>query len=195
MGNNTLYPSFVRINYTSSYGVHSMTIPSVGANPNIGVGSGWVFDLRGANIDVDVDAAVNDFVDLLRPFFKSHVKFTDYTLFTVPNPGDPGQPRLSRGLTQVGTNAAQGWDKATQLTFTWRTEQFGLFKLVLLDYNTGNTFDKTVDLGSSGSGFDLNAYVTDDASWLSGRDGERPLTFLQAAATLNEKLRRSYKLN
>lgn len=194
MGNNTLYPAFVRVNYTTPYGVHSMSIPSVGAVPDAGALSGWLFDLRGAAISIDVDVSVNDFIDLLPSWFKTGVKFTDYTLFTVNAPGDPGLPRLSRPLTQVGTNTASGWDKATQLTFTWRTEDFGLFKLVLLDYNSGGDFSKTVDPTLYPNLNALNNYVTSTNSWLSGRDGARPTTFLQGSSTLNEKLRRSYKL-
>lgn len=195
MAINSLYPAFVRINYTSAYGVHTMTVPSVPAVVDITKPTGWAFNLRGAAAPVDVELAVNDFVNLLRPFYKAAVKFTDFTVFTMDTPTSPPLPRFSATLSQTGSSVAPGWDKATQLTMTWRTDEFGMFKLVMLDYNTGNDFSKLVDLSLAPNLEALSDYVTANVSWLAGRDGGRPNTFLQAASTLNEKLRRSYKLN
>lgn len=195
MAINSLFPAFVRINYLSSYGVHTMTVPAVDVVLNSPVPSGFAFNLRGAAVDVDVVDAVSDFVDICKPFFRNHVKFVDFTVFTMENPTAQPLPRISRSLTQVGTNVVAGWDKATQMTLTWRTDEFGLFKIVFLDVATGGDFGKVVDLTTAPNMDALSDYVTADVTWVAGRDGGRPVTFLQASTTLNEKLRRSYKLN
>lgn len=193
---NSLFPSFVRINYTSLYGAHVMTIPSVAIVGGINAPSLHDFDLRGAAISVEADAAVKAFVAILKKNFIGSTTFVDYTLFTMADENATPTPVYSAALGVVGTNGSAGWTKAVQETITWRTESFGLFKLVLLDCVSDNLFNKVTALGAVGTNLrDLSDYVTASVSWLSGRDGGRPAVFLQAAWTLNEKLRRAYKLN
>ena len=195
MAENSLSPAFVRIDSTSAYGPHSMTIPSVPVIAAVGGGSPYVFDLRGAAIDVPVAGAVEDFVDVIKTLFPASYTFLSWTLFTQADEDAKPLPVEAGNLNVAGTHAGTGWDKAVQYTITWRTDTFGIFKLVLLDAESGNVFDKVTNLTGETELSAINDYVTDDVTWIAGRDGGRPNTFLQVAKTLNEKLRRSYRMN
>lgn len=195
MALNSLYPAAVRINYNSAFGAHSMTLPSVPVlGGDIGVG-GYQFTLRGLAAPVNVDDAVNDFVDVLKALMGTDTTFVDYVLFQYATPTSKGVPVSSQPINKVGTGGITSWRKAVQQTWTWRTDEFGIFKMVLLDVPSGGSFDKITSTDGDARQAALNAYVTAPVTWLAGRDGGRPNTFLQASVTLNEKLRRSYRMN
>lgn len=196
MAENALSPAFVRINYASPYGGHVMTVPSVPyILPDVGNVSGQ-FDLRGAALSTPAHDAVVAYVNVLKPFFNPGVVFSDYTIFTQADAAAVALPQYTDTLNIAGTTGlgATQWAKASQGTITFRTETFGIFKIVLLDawtigWDPFRSATATVQLGA------LVDYVTDDVSWLSGRDGGRPKTFLQMSWTLNEHLRRAYNMN
>lgn len=195
MAPNSLSPAFIKVNYTSPYSQHVHTVPTVPIVAGA-TASGFQFSLRGLALPVDVQAAVEDYIDVLKPFFGTGVHFTDFVAFTQPTPTDIPTPVYSGVLGIVGTaSSGIGWQKATQLTMTWRADDFTLYKETLLDCGVDDVWDKITALGSSGRYFDLNAFVTAATTFVASRGGGRPVTFLQAAKTLNEKLRRSYGMN
>lgn len=192
---NALSPAFIKINYSSPFAPHTATIATVPyILPDVGNPSGQ-WQLRGAALPVDADGAVNDLVDLMLPFYESSITFEDYIIYTQADEDAPPLPQYSAIINKVGTGGAGTWSKAVQYTWTWRTTAFGLFKLVMLDALSNNNFDKFTTLTPASAEKALSDYVTADVSWLSGRDNERPSVFLQGAKTLNEKLRRSYRMN
>lgn len=195
MAENSLSPAFVRIDYTSIHGPHSMTLPSVPVIAAVGGGAPYTFDLRGAAIDVPVKGAVEDFVAIIAEFFETTTTFVAWTLYTQADADATPLPVQADNLGIDGTAATTTWDKAVQVTFTWRTDAFGIFKLVFLDAVSNNNFDKATNFDIDTATEALHDYVTADVTWLAGRDGGRPNTFLQRAKTLNEKLRRSYRMN
>lgn len=191
---NSIAPAFVKIDYTSRFGPHSMSLPCVPILTGPAGGAGDQFQLRGAALPVEVDGAVKDFVAILKPFFPSTTTFINYTCYQLDDPEGPARPVISAPLNIVGTDTSSGWDKATQRTWTFRTDEFGTFKLVFLDVRVAD-FDKVSTFVEGTVTGNLIDYVTADVTWLAGRDGGRPNTFLQLAMTLNEKLRRSYRMN
>jgi|ERR1041384_612969 hypothetical protein len=194
MAPNSPGPFFVQINYQSEFAPHSMEIPTLNASEAVLDPTSWNFLFPGGDT-VDVSDAVADFVDLIKTQFPASVSFTNFVLFSKPDPDLPATPVFSGELAAVGTNGTPGWYKAAQLTMTFRTNEFGIWKLVLLDVGTSNNWDKVTVL-TSGEAFDtIRDFVTSNDSWIIGRDGGRPQTFLQIAKTLNEKLRRSYRMN
>lgn len=194
MAQNSLSPAFVRINYASPWGSHVMTVPSVPLITGAYAPTGYAFQLRGAALPVAVDDAVTDFVNVLKPLFYNGVNFSDAVVYSQPTPSDIPQPVASFPLDITGTATFGLIRKAVQMTFTWRADDFTLFKLVLLDGEM-NTSDKATYPGYYGAaGTALDDYVTSDTTWLASRGGGRPTTFLQVSVTLNEKLRRSYNL-
>jgi hypothetical protein len=193
-GANSPAPAFVKINYQSPWSPHTMQVPSV---PITGVGSSMpMFNLRGGALSVNVDTAIIDFVNLVRPFYRENVTFIDALVFTQESENVPPVPVLSVPLNLAGnTQAPASWEKAVQKTWTWRTDAFGVFKIVMLDVISGNYFDPIRVLANNSSEKALSDYVTADVTWIAGRDGGRPTTFLQCATTLNEKLRSAYRMN
>jgi hypothetical protein len=191
---NSLSPAFVKIDYTSAYAPHVMTIPSVPLIAAVGEAPPY-FDLRGAEIDVNVDTAINDFVDLLAELFVGTTKFNSYTVYSQPGVGDIPVPVWSASLAQSGLAGSTAPAKAMQQTFTFRATDFTLYKLVLLDAPTPLGLDRVTSLASFPAYTAVKNYVVAPETWIASRGGGRPQTFLQISTTLNEKLRRSYKMN
>lgn len=187
---NSLSPAFVKINYVSEYAPHTLTIPTTAYDIET-----ESFNGHNGAPDRPAAVAVNSFVDLISAAFKPTTVFTDFTVFTKADPEAPSLPRLSGPLGLVGLSAVAGTAKATQWTWTWRTSFFGLSKLVFLDVPNAGSFEKYTNISNIPSYDAIHDYWTDPAGWISGRDGGVPTTFLQIAVTLNEKLRRSYRMN
>jgi hypothetical protein len=188
---NSLSPNFIKIRYSSFYGAHVMTIPSVPIATGTGIPA---FTLRGAELPIQVPTAVADFVNVLKPMFPTNTTFIDFTAWSQPGVGDVPVPIYTGALNIVGTAAPADSSKATQRTWTWRADDYTLFKSVHLDVPMSGDYDKVVTLPSSGTLFNFNAYVVADATWIASRGGGRPNTFLSFTETLNEKLRRSYRM-
>jgi hypothetical protein len=187
-------PSFIRLDSVSEFGPHSNFIPTLlwSNDPSTndhGVFQNWVSG------SVDAVDMINALLDVLVPFFDPSTSFNNWTIFSKPDPDSPAVPVQSDALSSViGTTSLTGWRKATQRTLSWRTEAFNLFKIVMLDTPNTNNFAKVTALPGSGIYFDLDAVVTDENNGFSGRDNSRPQGFVSSTMTLNEKLRRAYRL-
>lgn len=193
MAENALSPAFVKINYHSLWGTHVQTVPSVPYIPNVDPATGGQFDLRGAALPTDAEDAIIEFCELQSVFHTTDTVFDSFTIFAQADEESPAIPQYQAQLNIPGTITDPGWAKAVQYTFTFRTTAFGLFKLVMLDADSGNNFD--VQIAPSEAAYtNLINYVKDPVSWVSGRDDERPSTFLQVSKTLNEALRKAYRM-
>ena len=191
---NSLFPAFVKIEYESAFGPHSMIIPTVEIAPPSEPGDPAQFILPTPLAPVDVETGIGDYVDIIKGLFPTTTNIVNYTAYTMADAEAVPVPVESALIDVNGTDSSSAWHKATQQTMTWRTTAFGIFKIVFLDSAVGS-FDKINTVGSSGVLFDLDAFVKASTSFIRGRDGGRPATFLQLASTLNEKLRRSYRMN
>lgn len=191
---NSLAPSYVRINYTSAYGPHSMTIPAVPLEATAGPDPEYLFDLRGAAISVPVHQAIVDFVNVIKSEHVTTTTFVDYVLFHQPDELLPANPVASAALGIQGLDLVGGVDKATQRTFTWRATDFTLFKLAMLDVRMIGQFERQTNFIGEPGKQAISNYVTNPVTWVASRGGGRPNTFLQFSETLNEKLRRSYRM-
>lgn len=192
MSHNTLYPACIRINYSSTYGIHSMTIPST---KFVFTGGAWNFEKEDLSVIGVVNTLVTAWVNIVKTAYPANCNFIDWQAFTFASPTDPAQPLVSGSLGIVGTHGGgTGYSNhATQATHTWRTNEFGIFKLVWLDLNLIN-YEKNTNV-AAGQAANINATVTGANTWMRGRDGGIPQTFLQSAYTLNEKLRKAYRMN
>jgi hypothetical protein len=94
----------------------------------------------------------------------------------------------------VGAASTPGWTRAVELTHTFRTEDGGVSKLVLLDCGSFNLWNKQVDPTGSADLLAVIAEWTNPANCWAGRDTTRPAAFVQLTKTLNEKLRRAYRM-
>lgn len=196
MAVHSLYPNHVVINYASVWGEHKATYPVVGYTPDATPGEpGYLTTRAGTSLQI-VDDDVIDFIDILAAFHLNTTTFTGFTVYEWPDEDGPAQPVYTKSVSIAGAQTpGAAWDKGTQQTVTWRTALFGLFKVVLLDLETGGSFSKSVSPTAYTALSNLHDFVIDEDGWLCGRDGARPVTFLQSAVTLNDSLRRRYDLN
>jgi hypothetical protein len=191
---NSLYPAFVVIDYHSPYGSHKMTLPTREWTDEVSAGGSGTFDAW-TSAPRDAHDMVNDLANLIKPFFKPACSFDQYTIYTMSSPTAAPQPVAAQSLGIDGTSAQTAWDKAVQTTFSFRTSDFGTFKLVLLDAPCGNNFDKILSFDASPEAVAIFDYLkSDDEAW-AGRDGGHINVMTQIAYTLNEKLRREYGMN
>lgn len=192
MAPNSLAPAFVEIAYHSAFGSHVQTIPTLAWDP-VGATYGF-FDTHNGNT-VDAETMIDAIVTLEAEFFPTTVIFDSWTVFTKADALAPSNPRVQKNVNVAGTVAAPGWFKAAQATWTMKTDLFGEFKIVNLDVATLNAWDKITSATASADQIALIAALRDaDMGW-AGRDGGRPEFFQQIAFTLNEKLRREYRMN
>jgi hypothetical protein len=153
------------------------------------------FDLRGAAIDVVVTDAVEDFVNVIKALFHNTTTFDSYTVFSQPTPEDTPVPVWSDTLAITGSQDPNPLSKAMQQTLSFRATDFTIFKLVCLDAYPTVGLGRVTNLALNPTYGPVIDYIVDDVTWIASRGGGRPNTFLQLATTLNEKLRRSYRMN
>lgn len=196
MAVHSLYPNHVVIYYASVHGEHKATFPVVGYTPDVTPGEPGYLTTRAGTSAQIVDDDVIDFIDILAAFHLNTTVFTGFTVYEWPDEDGPAQPVYTKSVNIAGGQTpGAAWDAGTQQTTTWRTSLFGVFKVVLLDLETGGSFNKIVSPTAYAALSNLHDFVTDEDGWLCGRDGARPVTFLQSSITLNDSLRRRYNLN
>lgn len=137
---------------------------------------------------------VENFIDIIAPFYPASYTFDGYTIYTMDTPTSPAIPRVQTALAVVGTNGTPGNTKAVQATWTWKTTLGGIFKVVNLDMGNNNSFERVTLSGLGAAGLALVAEVQSDGNGWAGRDGGQPTFFLQVSYTMNEKLRRAYRM-
>lgn len=190
---NSLFPAFVVLEYHSAFGHHKMTIPTkVYTPPDVTFSAGsflaWNSSQR------DADEMINDLVELMAVFWKTDTTFDSYTIYTMDDPDAAPQPQYAAALGIPGSNSSTSWSKAVQTTFSFRTDLFGQFKLVFLDAPSGNLFDRIDTFSTSPEAIAIRDELADSANAWSARDNGKPVTLVQIAYTLNEKLRREYNM-
>lgn len=187
---NALGPYFVRANYHYILGPHTMTIPTNIWNPDGGFGTFEAWD-SGAPA---ADTMIEDLVTLMLPFFDPNTVFDNWTIFKQLLPTDEPTPMMGANFTgMVGTNSGASWSAAVELIITARTTNFGIAKLDFLDGASGNNFNPITAFTGA-----IAAVVTewsDPANAWRGRDNGRVNTFLKMTVNLNQKLRKTYRLD
>lgn len=188
---NSLSPAYAVINYHSEFGSHKMTIPTTNYNPGAPVGT---FDIPGGGI-INASDMINDLVDAIVAFFPDTVAFDFFEIFTKATATADSVLRLSQTMAQVGASATPGWTKAAEAVWSFKTLGNGLFKLVFLDFDSGDQWDKITFSGLTGPALTLVNYLNGGGHGWTGRDDTSPGTFLQIAYGLNKALRRKYNMN
>lgn len=188
---NNLYPSYVMIQYHSSYGNHTMTLPTLRWT-STGLGLPGVFETHDT-LGKPADEMVEELVALFRPLYSDSVIFDTYTIFDIPTLSLPivANPVFQDSLALAGTDATpEGVDKAVQYTIGYRTTLYGRSQIVLLDKPAGNTWGNvTVPDAAT---IAISAEFTSDTNGWAGRDGGRPYTFTNISISMNKRLRRKY---
>jgi hypothetical protein len=188
----SISPGFIQIDYHSDFGVHTMRLPTkelnIGAPKSDSTVDTW--DAGTINWRDMTDALITEML----PQMPSSVTFDTATLFQQTSPEVTPTFIDSYTLTSMdGSAVSPGWFKAVQHSLLARDTAGNIAKIILLDAGSGNTFDAEND--PSAAGFDdlLAEWFAESNGW-SSRANFRPAVFIKGYKTLNEKLRREYRM-
>jgi len=190
----SLYPAFVTIDYETAYGVHKMTLPTLAYDPAPTPGDEGEFSTWAAG-SILASSMIDTLITALVQFWPNTMTFQNVQVFTMASPTASPVPQFGYVSGEVGTLVSSAWAKAVQQTMTFRTTVNSLLKIVLLDVPTNNNFDRNTTVTPGGPVDDVLQIISSQQNGWSARIEGRPYAFLQAAATLNEKLRRAYRMN
>lgn len=188
---NSLAPAFIVINEHSEFGLHKRVLPTRAWTGLTGTSGTFVPWGGGTISDHDM---VNSLVDKLKEVMVTTYHFDDYTVYTQADADSPPQPRFTEIINEAGLLTAADAVPASQGTMTFRTAGFGKFKLVLLDAIPSGDFLPQLPGDFTTDQTNLAVELESDANAWQGRDGFQIVTLLRLTWTLNEKLRKAYRL-
>ena len=192
---NSLFPAYVEYEMTSPFGPHSGILP-LGFRPDFGATATLTTIETWDGGLMSLPTMVTNMVNALANYYTSDSVFTLYSTWTLETPtSDPVYQetfRFSPALEGGGSDI--GWSKAVQLTHSFRTVDGGISKLVCLDAGSFENFDVQIDPTGSADLLAVISEWTDEGNAWAGRDTTRPAFFLQLSKTLNENLRRRYRM-
>lgn len=192
MAPNSLSPAFGVMEYTTAYGTHKQTIPTVAWNAGIGENGyggylGWDTTTPNDALDMWTDLAT-----LIAAFHLATTTFNIVTIFTQDDADSRAFPQMIIPLDIDGTNVGTGIAKAVQQTWNMRSTAFGHFKLVTLDAPIGTNFTKVLAASFGTPDNNLVGELTDQTKGWSARDNHPIAVAISKTLTLNDKLRREY---
>jgi hypothetical protein len=185
-------PVFVKIEYSSAYAPHVAILPIRNPWVDTGVGLGSV-NRWSDDTPVELSTMMTGYLDKVKVIYPASVTFNALTVYTQATPDVAAVPRAAISTAIAGTSTSTSWSKATQVTLTFRDTEFGLSKLTFLDVPTGNDFGVKTPFTIDPDVSDIVTYYTATTRAFASRKGHRPATLIRQTATLNEKLRRSYR--
>lgn len=181
-------PYGIEISYTVDGFTHSQELnvdcqgtPSPGDTPaSITLET---IDLVGLNLDT----AVNEWVDLIKAHLNTSTSYSDYTLWKYTPLTTERIFITSASLSQIGTDAT-AYRPAGQLTFSFRTQEGNTMRVVILE-STNNT-DAQLPIGSlaPGKSKDIADYVLSSDRWILARDTSYPIAGINWSPTENERI-------
>jgi len=191
---NSSAPTRIQLNYHSAFGLHKANLNAREWHDDASAGGMGSVDDWASSI-APVAAMVDALVGALLDIMPTTVVFDNYIVYTFATPTSDPVPRAQKAFVAIdGDVADPGWTAAVQTTITWRTEEFGLAKIVMLDSASADDFSKITNLADSAALDAIDGEFTAVSNGWSGRDDARPQTFVSQTKTLNEKLRRAYRL-
>lgn len=194
MAENALSPAFIQINYHSVHGSHVMTRQTTAWTPPAGGFAHGSF-LNHDGIARDADDMIKDFVNLLAPKYATNAGFDNYIIYTQVDESSPPLIADLGDLSIAGTEADTGQDKASQATYSFLDTEGKKVKLVLLDYVNLVGYEPIGAYGdlSADEQAIVGAFINSANAWAS-RNDKKPQLFRRASFTLNDGLRRAYKM-
>lgn len=195
MAPNSLHPAYIQLDYHSIHAPHKAILPTTAWFPtsitgDLGSFAGW------NSTPVDAEEMALALIDTLKVYYLPSTIFDLATVFTIANELAPvAIPRASIPLAIVGTSSATAPSKAVQNVFTFRTEEAHILKLYLLDAPViGGNFDRSARGTWSANEIAVEAEIKADGNAWAGRDGAQVSSGIAITKTLNEKLRREYRM-
>jgi len=189
---NSLYPAFVELDYITPFGAHTMTRPTLAWTGTPFVSIGTFATHAGGTIAANTMIAA--FMAACLPVLTDDSAFVAYRIKTMASPTAPAILVWADSFTPiVGTSTAVGYAEAAQRTYSFYTTGAGQAKVVILDQPNNNSWG-TVTSISGGADEDIETELTSNTNGWAGRDTQRPIAFKSLTHTLNEALRRAYRM-
>jgi len=188
-------PTVVDVQYHNLQGIHVQRLHvrgwvEVSVGFDMGQVSRWSDDAL-----IDLKDMVVDLVTLEADLYDDDTSFDVATVLTQATPTSVLVPQVSVALGIPGTVASGfTWSKAAQITNVWRTTGNGIAKIVMLDAQSSNDWDAVRTLPGSGTLHDINGLFTNSTLAWQGQDDTKPATFIGQFKTLNEALRKHYRM-
>jgi len=189
-----LQPSYVKLDYSTPFGNHSHTIPTLQWLPtsimgNMGSYVAW------DTVPIDAEAMIDSLVALLKPEIGSDSSYDLASIYNFDVGSGKFRPEAFKALAVAGTGSTASPRKAVSQTINMRTVGGSTFKIVHLDHSLGaSEFDKIPPLGFGGAALAIVTEVTLTSNAWSGRDNTRPNGIISATFDLNDALRRQYRM-
>lgn len=182
----SLYPSFIKLTYSSNSHPHVQVLP-VWAQQ-----AGVLWNLRPVEGAVDQlwTAFVDAYVAAVKPLFPVTAAFNGAQLWTLGSSTADPVLRAIYNIAVVGTNA-QPSTPFVEARYTYRTHKGGLLMVQLMESShAANLRDAPPLVGAQDATF--SASVLADTNCIFGRDGGRPLSLVSLETKVNDKLRKKY---
>ena len=189
-----LQPSFVQLQYSTPFGTHSQTLPTVQWLPssitgNMGSYVAW------NSVPVDAEAMIDAMVAVLKAEIKADCSYDLATIFNYDSGINKFLPVAVKALAVAGTATGGSPRKACSQTINMRSLGGQPVKIVILDHPmNGGEFDKVSFLDFDAAALAIVAEYSDDANGWSARDNTRPAAAISATFDLNDALRRQYRM-
>lgn len=189
----SLFPAFVRIEYASDYGPHTMTRPTRAWNgvPWTTAGTYTAWD----ETEIVASTMIEGLITKMLPMMPPEVSFSSYLIFTQADVDAEPVPVYAKNLTgQTGSSLSDAWYPAMQRTYSYLTSGNHAAKLVLLDAAAVNAFGKVTSLPPGGELDLVNELMLTTRAW-AGRDDARIVAWRSLTLDTNEALRRKYRFS
>jgi len=188
----SLQPWFTKIEYHSEFAPHIMLLPM----NDVDLDEGTPEDSTVVAWDASTpawSAMVIALCNAMATHFPVTHSFDVASLYEQPSPTGVPIFHASIELAIDGTDASAGYIEATQQTINARDVNGNLAKLVLLDFASNNIFGKFRTVAGADIADIWTEWTALENGWASRKNG-RPNTLISTTRTLNEKLRRSYRV-
>lgn len=190
----SLDPAFVKISYTTQYAPHVHMLPTLNWLPTSITGTMGSY-VAWNTVPIDAEAMIDDMINLLAAIADPSGSYNLAEIYTKADPDAPARLQAAKVYTVLGTSVGGGVRKAVQGTLNLKTQGGQAAKVTFLDYPHGaGQFDKVTPLGFNADFIALITALASTGNAWAGRDKTRINTALSVTATLNEALRKQYRM-
>jgi len=183
---HSLSPGFIELQYSFSGLTHKMRIP---VTPDAGWATGVQPNLvRKNGTTVAMNAAVDELIVLLRPFFNTTTDFIKAEAWFYPTGAADPIWVWSYAIGLAGSSGTANV-LSSQLVITYRSLVGGLAKVYLMEGVSAVNVRNSYPFGA-GSLTNLSTYLTGTTSWWYARDNGALIVPIWATTKTNDKLRK-----
>lgn len=187
---NSLYPSFIKVFYSSNGHNHTMVIPckyTVSASP-----PHMLLKKGGGSQDWE-SCLATDFIPLLAAVMNNASSFVSAELWKMASPTADPVFVAAKALAIAGASAT-AIVPYSQVSYTFRADDGGLFRLLLLEgIQAANLRDDPPY--AAAPNLAISDYAIDDESFICARSGGYLVSPIRLLTKTNDKVREKFLLD